>query len=147
MRYTDLMELANDTTRKAEIRKRVGTVVYNALAAEFGELFARALTADIYVGESASKIPNGTILVDVGDVTNKDKMTVGALVEIGIKVKNWNDTKTAKTDRQAITLDDVDEAIEIANERTKKKEEDDRKKKEIKLKKIERDTKNREKKT
>ena len=74
-------------------------------------------------------------------------MTVGALVEIGIKVKNWNDTKTAKTDRQAITLDDVDEAIEIANERAKKKEESDRKKKEIKLKKIERDTKNREKKT
>ena len=147
MRYTDLMELANDTTRKAELRKRVGTVVYNALVAEFGEDFSRFLTADIYVGENASKIPNGTLLVDVGDVTNKDKMTVGALVEIGIKVKNWNDTKTAKTDRQAITLDDVDEAIEIANERAKKKEESDRKKKEIKLKKIERDTKNREKKT
>lgn len=147
MRYTDLMELANDTTRKAELRKRVGTVVYNALVAEFGKDFSRFLTADIYVGENASKIPNGTLLVDVGDVTNKDKMTVGALVEIGIKVKNWNDTKTAKTDRQAITLDDVDEAIEIANERAKKKEESDRKKKEIKLKKIERDTKNREKKT
>lgn len=147
MRYTDLMELANDTTRKAELRKRVGTVVYNALVAEFGEDFSRYLTNDIFVGENASKIPNGTILVDVGDVTNKDRMTIGALVEIGIKVKNWNDTKTAKTDRQAITLDDIDEAIEIANERAEKKAEADRKKKEVKLKKIERDTKNREKKT
>lgn len=146
MRYTDLMELANDTTRKAEIRKRVGTIILNALMAEFGEEFSRLLPADIYVGESASKIPNGTILVDVGDVTNKDRMTIGALVEIGIKVKQWNDTKTAKTDRQAITLDDIDDAIEIANERAKKKEETDRKNKEAKMRKIERDTKNRQKK-
>lgn len=144
MRYTDLMELGNDTSKKAEIRKRVGTILINALAEEFGVIFVRHLSNDLYVGETASKIPSGSIIADVGDIVDKDKMTKGALVQIEIKVKNWNDTRTAKTDRSAITLDDIDSAIEIANELAEKKAEDKKKKEEIKLKKINRDTKNRQ---
>jgi hypothetical protein len=144
MRYTDLMELGGDTAKKAEIRKRIGTVVSNALIAEFGEDFVRLLSNDLYVGETASKIPSGSIIADIGDIVDKDKMTKGALVQIEIKVKNWNDTRTAKTDRSAITLDDIDSAIEIANELAEKKAEDKKKKEEIKLKKISRDTKNRQ---
>ena len=145
MRYIDLMEISGDTARKAEIRKRIATVITNALIGECGEDFVRYITDDIYVGEGASKIPGNTIIADVGDVTNKDKMVIGALVEIGIKVKNWNDCNTAKTNRPAFILDDIDEAIQIMEEKRKKKEEEDKRKKEVKLKKIERDTKNREK--
>lgn len=144
MRYTDLMELGGDIVKKTEIRKRIGTIVSNALIAEFGEDFVRLLSNDLYVGETASKIPSGSIIADIGDIVDKDKMTKGALVQIEIKVKNWNDTRTAKTDRSAITLDDIDSAIEIANELAEKKAEDKKKKEEIKLKKINRDTKNRQ---
>ena len=123
MRYTDLMELANDTARKTEIRKRIATIIKNALIAEFGEDFVRYLPYDIYVNEGGSKIAGGTVIVDVGDVLNKDKMTMGALAEINIKSKQWNDTKTANTDRQAITLDDIDEALAVAEELAKVKAE------------------------
>lgn len=144
MRYTDLMNIAGDTARKAEIRKRIASVILNALNNECEEEYVRYITDDIYVGESASKIPGNTIVADVGDVTNKDRYVIGALVEISIKVKNWNDTRTAKTDRPAFTLDDIDEAIKIMEEKRKKKEEEEKKKKETKLRKIEKDTKNRE---
>jgi pyruvoyl-dependent arginine decarboxylase (PvlArgDC) len=145
MRYTDLMEISGDTARKAEIRKRIASVILNALNNECEQEYVRYITEDIYVGESASKIPGNTIIADVGDVTNKDKMLIGALVEVTIKVKNWNDTRTAKTDRPAFTLDDIDEALQIMEEKRKKKEEEEKRKKEAKLKKIEKDTKNREK--
>ena len=136
MRYTDLMELANDTTRKAEIRKRIGTIIFNALVAEFGEDFVRYLPYDIYVNEGGSKIAGGTIIGDVGDVLNRDKMTMGALAEINIKSKQWNDTKTANTDRQAITLDDVDVAMAIAEELAKSKAEKNAKTEEKKKERI-----------
>ena len=136
MRYTDLMELANDTTRKAEIRKRIGTIIFNALVAEFGEDFVRYLPYDIYVNEGGSKIAGGTIIADVGDVLNRDKMTMGALAEINIKSKQWNDTKTANTDRQAITLDDVDVAMAIAEELAKSKAEKNAKAEEKKKERI-----------
>lgn len=139
MRLENLMELATDTARKSEIRKRVETCVYNALVTDFGADFTRLLINNIFVGENASKIPSGSIIVDVGDVINKDKMSVGALVEINIKVKQWNDTNTARTSRQAITLDDIDESIKIADELAKKKAEAVAKKKENIAKKIERD--------
>lgn len=145
MRYTDLMNIAGDTARKAEIRKRIASVILSALNNECEEEYVRYITDDIYVGDNGSKIPGNTIIADVGDVVNKDKCVMGALVEITIKVKNWNDVQTAKTDRQAFTLDDIDEAIQIMEEKRKKKEEEEKRKKEAKLKKIERDTKNREK--
>ena len=144
MRYMDLMEISGDTARKAEIRKRIANVILNALNDECEKEYVRYITDDIYIGEGGSKIPGNTIVADVGDITNKDKMVMGALVEISIKVKNWNDTRTAKTDRPAFTLDDIDAAIKIMEEKRKKKEEEEKRKNEAKAKKIERDTKKRE---
>lgn len=144
MRYKDLMNIAGDTARKAEIRKRIASVILNALNDECEKEYVRYITDDIYIGEEGSKIPGNTIIADVGDVINKDKCVMGALVEITIKIKNWNDTKTAKTDRPAFTLDDIDEAILITKEKRKKKEEEEKRKNEAKAKKIEKDTKKRE---
>lgn len=147
MRYTDLMSLANDTTRKAEIRKRVGTCITTALVNEFGADFVRLLANDIYVGDTSSKIPSGSIIADVGDIVDKDKMTKGALIEVNIKVKQWNDTRTAKTDRQALVLDDIDEGIKIADELASKKREEANKRSANKAKKIQKDFEKRKKET
>ena len=147
MRYTDLMSLANDTTRKTEIRKRVGICITTALINEFGADFVRLLANDIYVGDTSSKIPSGSIIADVGDIVDKDKMTKGALIEVNIKVKQWNDTRTAKTDRQALVLDDIDEGIKIADELASKKREEANKRSANKVKKIQKDFERRKKET
>ena len=145
MRYEDLMSLPSDTVRKAEIRKRVGAVIYNALNDEFGEDFVRFLAHDLFIGENASKIPNGTLIADVGDITNKAKCLMGALVEISIKVKQWDDCRTAKTDRAAVTLDDVDEAIKISDELAATKAEKAKRDEQAKQAKIAKDTERRKK--
>ncbi len=112
MRYNDLMICADsDNKRKDIIRQRIMKTLINCLNQEFNDEYVRCITKDIYLGESASKIPKNTIVIDVGDVLDKDKMTMGALVEISIKVKNWNGTKTAKTNREAFSLIDIDEAL------------------------------------
>lgn len=146
MRYSDLTSLANDTTRKAEIRKRVGACITNALINEFGDDFVRLLENDIYVGDSSSKIPSGSIIADVGDIVDKDKMTKGALIEVNIKVKQWNDTHTAKNpNKQALILDDIDEGIQIAKELAEKKKAEVDKRSANKAKKIQKDMERRAK--
>ncbi len=137
MRYDDLMELANDTTRKAVIRERIGKRIASIMNEDFNSEYVRFLAHDIGVGANGSKIPKGTILVDVGEVLDKDKCSVGAIVEISVKVKNWNSTSTARNpDRQAVTMVDIDIGIETAEKLAKIKEENDRKKKENKEKAI-----------
>ena len=136
MRYTDLMKIKNENERKNTIRKRICEFLKNKLSEEFGNEFTRLLLHDIYVNEGESKIPSNTIIVDVGDVVAKDGFSRGVLCQIEISVKNWNDTLTAKTNRAAITLDDVDEGIKIADELAQKKIENERIKKENKLKQI-----------
>lgn len=137
MRYTDLMDMANDTIRKATIRERIGKRITDIMNEDFENENVRFLIHDIGVGANGSKIPKGTILADVGDVLDKDKCPVGAIVEISVKVKNWNSTSTAKNpDRQAITMVDIDIGIETAEKLAKIKEENDRKKKENKEKAI-----------
>ena len=111
MRYTDLMELKNDTARGNAIRARLAKVIYDALVAEFGEDDTLLLTKKVTVFES--DIAPNTVCVDVGDVLDNDKATVGAVAEIGIKVKSWNTvaTKSGRT-RYAVTLDDIKVALE-----------------------------------
>lgn len=136
MRYTDLMEIKSENERKNTIRKRICELLKTKLSEEFGSEFTRLLLYDIYVNEGGSKIPSNTIIVDVGDIVAKDGFSRGVLCQIEITVKNWNDTLTAKTNRAAITLDDVDEGIKIAEELAQKKAESERIKKENKLKQI-----------
>lgn len=110
-RYTDLMELKNDTARGNAIRERLAKSIHTAIANEFGEDFSVLLPKKITVFES--DIPKNTICVDVGDVVDKDGATVGIVAEIGIKVKAWN-TVATKSDRirYAVTLDDILIALE-----------------------------------
>ncbi len=136
MRYTDLMEIKSENERKNTVRKRICELLKTKLSEEFGSEFTRLLLYDIYVNEGESKIPSNTIIVDVGDVIAKDGFPRGALCQIEITVKNWNDTLTAKTNRAAVTLEDVDEGIQIAEELAQKKAENERIKKENKLKQI-----------
>lgn len=116
-RYSDLMELKNDTARGNAIRERVGKVIYNALVAEFGEDFTVMLpkAVSVYDGD----IPKNAVCADIGDVTDKDGCTVGAVVEVGVKVKSWNTVVTKRLDisgkpivRHAVTLDDILIALE-----------------------------------
>lgn len=112
VRFTDLMELKNDTQRMSVIRERMSKIVFEKLREEFGEEFTRYIDRDIGITENGSKVPKQTIVVDVGDVEDYDKCLVGACVEITVKVKKWNTVvrKDGKT-QCGVTLDDYDEAL------------------------------------
>lgn len=116
--YNDLKDFGSDTERKKVIRERITKTIYECLVNEFPET-VREIKQDIYVstGKESSKIPKGSIICEVGEVLDKDKFPVGALVEIDIKVKNWNPTSTAKRTKTAITLLDIDEEIKRESER------------------------------
>lgn len=109
-RFNDLMTLKNDTARGNVIRERLAKVIYNALVAEFGEDDTLLLSKKVTVFES--DIPANTICVDVGDVLDNDKATVGAVAEISVKVKSWNTVATKRGTRYAVTLDDIKIALD-----------------------------------
>ena len=110
-RFSDLMELKNDTARGNAIRERVSKIIYSALATEFGENFTIQLPKSVSVYDS--DIPKNAVCADVGDVVDKDKCTVGVVVEVGVKVKSWNTVATkANKIRHAVTLDDILIALE-----------------------------------
>lgn len=122
--YTDLMQMKNDTERKGIVKERVTRCIYNALCTEFGEEFVRYLDNDIYVGENGVKIPRNHVIADVGEVVNKEKFNTGVLVDVNATVKNWNDVhKRDNTITYALTMDDIDEGIEIAKSLAVEKEE------------------------
>lgn len=89
-RYTDLMELKNDTQRKNVTRDRVSEIVYKALANEFGKEYALKLLTDKYITPNAVKTPKMTVIADVGDVEDNGGCLVGLCVEVSVKVKTWN---------------------------------------------------------
>lgn len=111
-RYTDLMELKNDTARGNAIRERVAKVIYSAMVAEFGEDYARYIPKDIGITPNASKVAKHTVVADIGDVKDNGDCDVGACVEITVKVKKWNtvETKSGNT-TYGVTLDDYDIAL------------------------------------
>lgn len=110
-RFTDLMELKNDTARGNAIRERVSKIIYSALVNEFGEDFTVLLPKAISVYDS--DIPKNAVCADVGDVLDKDKCTVGVVVEVGVKVKSWNTVATKNNKiRHAVTFDDIMIALE-----------------------------------
>lgn len=146
-RYTDLMEFKNDKVRAEIIRERIGKCIYTALCAEFGIDFVRLMSNETIcpTGDSTEqKFPKNSLVVDVGDITDKDGFERGALVNISAKVLGWNDVRTAKTDRTALTFDDVLDGIEKAEKLAVAKAEKAQKSAEAKAKKIERDKKFRE---
>jgi hypothetical protein len=142
MRYTDLMAMKNDKVRGEIIRERLAKIIYKACVEECGEDFAKLIVNEVIcpTGENSEQtFPKNSIVADVGDITDKDGFEKGALVNITIKVLNWNDVRTAKTDRTALTFDDILEGIEKANEKAKKTAEENAEKEKRKQAKIERD--------
>ena len=119
-RYTDLMELKNDTVRGSTIRERVAKAIYSAMCAEFGEDFTRFIPVDIGITPNASKVPKFTVVADVGDVKDKGNCEIGACVEISVKVKKWNtvETKSGNT-TYGVTLDDYDISLKELNKKEK----------------------------
>ena len=109
-RYTDLMELKNDTQRANAIRDRVTDVIEKALKAEFGDEFAFKLKKDVFITPNAIRIPKMTVVADVADITDKDGFSTGACIEANIKVKKWNTVeKRTGGITYAICLDDYKE--------------------------------------
>lgn len=142
MRYTDLMSMKNDKVRAEIIRERLGKIIYEACVAEFGEDFVRFMSNEVICStgyDSEQKFAKNSVVADVADITDKDGFERGALVNISVKVLSWNDVKTAKTDRTALTFDDILEGVEKANEKAEKEREEKAKKEERKKAQIERD--------
>lgn len=117
MRYTDLMELKNDTERMNVMRERLAKVIYNAVCTEYGKEYSRYIPIKIGITENASEVGKNTVVVDVADVKDKDGFEVGAVAEISIKIKKWNDVKTKKGITYGVSLDDYDIALKRHEEK------------------------------
>lgn len=142
MRYTDLMSMKNDKERAEKIRERLGKAIYSACVAEFGEDFVRFMSNEVICptgNDSEQKFAKNSVVADVADITDRDGFERGALVNISVKVLGWNDVKTAKTNRTALTFYDILEGVEKASEKAEKDREEKAKKEERKRAQIERD--------
>lgn len=142
MRYTDLMSMKNDKVRAEAVRERLGKIIYEACIAECGEDFVRFMVDEVIcpTGEnSEQKFAKNSVVADVADITDKDGFERGVLVNISVKVLSWNDVQTAKTNRTALTFDDILEGVKKASEKAEKEKEEKAKKEERKKAKIERD--------
>ena len=109
--------MKNDTARKNNIRAEVGGVIYDAMVVKYGVDNVLYIPKTIEVGgegESAPvKITANSVVVCVGQVTNKDGFLVDALVVVGMTVKNWNDVcnKNGRT-TLALNMDDIRDALD-----------------------------------
>lgn len=111
----NLDEMKNDTARKNAIREVYGKIIYDAMIAERGEENVIYIPKTIEVGgeEGATvKITGNSVVVCVGQVTNKDGFLVDAIIVIGMTVKNWNDVcnKNSRV-TLALNMDDIREAL------------------------------------
>lgn len=106
-RYTDLMELKNDTARTNAIRERVSKTIYDFACTEYGKDFTRYVDKEIGITPNMTKVAKNTVVVDIGDVEDSDGCPIGACVEITVKVKRWNTVVTkSNSTKYAVTLDD-----------------------------------------
>lgn len=112
-RYTDLMELKNDTARQNAIRERVSQVLMRALVEEFGEEFTLYIDHEIGITPNAQKVAKFTCIADVGPVLDEGKFEVGACIEVTVKSKKWWSVKDKNgRTRYGVTLADYEEALE-----------------------------------
>lgn len=142
-----LLENAKSDTAKQEIiRTTIAKICYNALLAELGQDNVRYLESEIGVGENGKKISKGTIIVGIPDLIDKDGYNVTGVASFSPTAHRWNTTTTAKKTTPAITMEDIDIAIDTARELAKVKAEKAEKEKQAKIKKMQRDFTQREKK-
>lgn len=111
-RFEDLSEMANDTVRMNTIRERLSKKLYEFLVEEFGEDYTLFVEKEIYINEGNTKVPKLTVVVDVGDVPDKDGFPVGACAEITVKSKKWNTVERKDGKKQyGVTFDDYKEGV------------------------------------
>lgn len=108
----DFNSMKNDTERKNQARIIINTFLADALKTEFGEDSVIMLPIAIETDQSVP-IAKNTVVLRVGEVKNKEGFTVDIVAEISAKIKAWNTTGT-KRRIQAVSFDDVLEAVEIA---------------------------------
>ena len=111
-RFEDLKEMKNERAVVNAIRERLAKFIFDKSKEEFGEDFTRYIPKDIGITRNASKVAKHTVVIDVGDIEDKDGCPVGVCAEITVKVKKWNTTVT-KSDNTVygITLDEYDEVL------------------------------------
>lgn len=116
-RFTNLNELKNERDTMQFIKSEISRIIYNYFCSNYGEEFCRLIPKKITITENESDVSANTVVVDVGDITNKDGFTVGACCEIIVRVKKWNTALRKNGGKQfAISLDDYDEGIANARE-------------------------------
>lgn len=142
---TLLADVKSDTAKQEVIRSTIAKICYNALLAELGEEYARLLVNEIGL-ENGKKIAKNTVIVGIPDLTDKDGFNITGVASLSVTAHRWNETTTAKKTTPAITLDDIDEAIAIAENLAKVKAEKAEKEKQAKIKKMQKDFEQREKK-
>lgn len=135
----------SDTAKQEIIRTTIAKICYNALLAELGEENVRYLDNEIGVGENGKKISKGTVIVGIPDLTDKDGYNVTGVASFAPTAHRWNTTTTAKKTTPAITMEDIDIAIDTARELAKVKAEKAEKEKQAKIKKMQKDFERREK--
>lgn len=142
---TLLENVKSDTAKQEVIRTTIAKICYNALLVELGEDNVRYLENEIGVGENGKKISKGTVIVGIPDLTDKDGYNVTGVASFAPTAHRWNTTTTAKKTTPAITMEDVDIAIDTARELAKVKAEKAEKDKQAKIKKMQKDFERREK--
>ena len=142
---TLLEDVKSDTAKQEVIRTTIAKICYNALLAELGEDNVRYLENEIGVGENGKKISKGTVIVGIPDLTDKDGYNVTGVASFAPTAHRWNTTTTAKKTTPAITMEDIDIAIDTARELAKVKAEKAEKDKQAKIKKMQKDFERREK--
>jgi predicted HTH transcriptional regulator len=142
---TLLENVKSDTAKQEIIRTTIAKICYNALLAELGEDNVRYLENEIGVGENGKKISKGTVIVGIPDLTDKDGYNVTGVASFAPTAHRWNTTTTAKKTTPAITMEDIDIAIDTARELAKVKTEKAEKEKQAKIKKMQKDFERREK--
>ena len=144
--FKTLLEgVKSDTAKQEIIRTTIAKICYNALLTELGEDNVRYLENEIGVGENGKKISKGTVIVGIPDLTDKDGYNVTGVASFAPTAHRWNTTTTAKKTTPAITMEDIDIAIDTARELAKVKAEKAEKDKQAKIKKMQKDFERREK--
>lgn len=144
--FKTLLEgVKSDTAKQEIIRTTIAKICYSALLTELGEDNVRYLENEIGVGENGKKISKGNVIVGIPDLTDKDGYNVTGVASFAPIAHRWNTTTTAKKTTPAITMEDIDIAIDTARELAKVKTEKAEKDKQAKIKKMQKDFERREK--
>lgn len=145
----DVSQIKGENECRDYLKKEILEVIYNALTKRFGADLTRRICYDIVAcpdDDTNIEIKKGRVITEIADRKDKDGFDVGILADVAVTIKKWNPTYSKKEGitHSAVTLADIDTALEIAEEENRKKEEEKKRRETAKEKKIEADKKRRE---